>query len=70
MPDREQLSLLPIELGARSPDRSDKARREAENISALETGEIAANRNEIGIYMQEFRKQCLIVEFRNQLVRI
>jgi len=47
MPDREQLSLLlyiqafPIELGARSPDRSDKARREAENISALETGEIA-----------------------------
>ena len=47
MPDREQLSLplyiqaFPVELGAGSPHRFEKARREAENISALETGEIA-----------------------------
>src|SRR5262249_19529422 len=47
MPDHERLSLplcveaFPIELGGGSPNRSVKARREAENISALEIAEPA-----------------------------
>src|SRR5262249_55247860 len=76
MPDRERLSLplciqvFPIEIGAGSPNRSDKARREAENISALKLPSQRTNRNEVGVYIQEPRKQRLLVEFCNQWFRV